>query len=50
MDERYFVEVEQFEQFINDPASKAEYDKWLEGLNQKAEGDQNGVNSKESGK
>ena len=47
---RYFEEIEQFERYQNDPAFKAEYDKWLEGLNQEAEGDQNGTSSKESGK
>lgn len=44
---RYFEEIEQAYQFVNDPAFKAEYDKWLKGLNQEAEGDQNGINSKE---
>lgn len=47
---RYFEEVEQAYQFVNDPAFKAEYDEWLKGLNQEAEGDQHGTSSKESGK
>ena len=52
MDERYFVEVEQMEQFMLDPAFKAEFEAWLDGVNRKAQnkGEQHGISSEESGK